>query len=105
MPDGSSPMIAPITAAAAATRSDANRYSTDVGRRNFQSTLRFVAAYERNSSKARGSAARRPRSAAIVTGKNVRYAEMIATETQPAFVATTISGEMARIGTVWDATT
>src|SRR5262245_21202093 len=98
-------MIAPITDAAAATRSVANRYGTEVGSRSFQSTLRLVAAYERISSKARGSAARSPRSAAIVTGKNVRYAEMIATETQPALVATTISGEMARIGTVCEATT
>ena len=57
------------------------------------------------SSNARASAARSPRSAAIVTGKNVRYVEMIATESQPRVVATTMIGEMARIGTVCDATT
>src|SRR4051794_21525104 len=105
MPDGSSPMIAPMTDAAAATRSDANRYGTDVGSRSFHSTSRLFAAYERISSKARGSAARSPRSAAIVTGKKVRYAETIATDSQPAFVATTMSGEIARIGTVCEATT
>src|SRR5512147_2066860 len=98
-------MIAPMTAAAPATRSEANRYGTDVGRRSFQRMARRDAAYERISSNARASAARSPRRAAIVTGKKVRYAEMIATEIQPAFVATTMSGEMARIGTVWEATT
>src|SRR6185369_12543207 len=105
MPDGSSPISAPMTDAAAATRSDEKRYGTDVGSRSFHSTASLPAAYERISSKARASAARRPRSAAIVTGKNVRYALMIATDTQPAFVATTIRGEIARIGTVCEATT
>ena len=30
---------------------------------------------------------------------------MMATDSQPAWVATTMIGEMARIGTVWEATT
>ena len=105
MPDGSSPMTAPMTDEAAATRRAANRYGIDVGSRSFHNTDRRDAAYERNSSNARGSAARSPRSAPMVTGKNVRYIEMIATDSQPAWVATTMIGEMARMGTVCEATT
>ena len=40
-----------------------------------------------------------------MTGKNVRYVATAMTDSQSALSATTTSGAMARIGTVWDATT
>ena len=40
----------------------------------------------------------------IVTGKNVRYAAITATDCQPAFSQTTTIGATARIGIVCDAT-
>ena len=63
------------------------------------------AAYERISSSARGSGARRPRIIAIVTGKNVRYVAMTTTEITFGPKAKTIIGARATIGIVWLATT
>src|ERR671914_198170 len=80
--DGSSPMIAPTTLAVAEILNAANRYGSDAGTFTFQRTAHRLAAYERISSSARGSAASRPRSVLIVTGKNVRYAAITATENQ-----------------------
>ena len=57
------------------------------------------------SSSARGSGERRPRSPAIVTGKNVRYAEITATDSHPACSQMTTTGAIAMIGTVCEATT
>src|SRR4029079_19564713 len=53
---------------------------------------------------ARGSADCSPRSVLIVTGKNVRYAAITATDCQPAFSQTTTIGATARIGIVCEAT-
>src|SRR3954451_14321110 len=104
-------MIAPTTDAVAATRSAENRYGIDVGTRSFQRMCQRLPANERMSSSARGSADCRPRSVLIVTGKNVRYAAITATEPHPesecgslGFTQTTTIGAMARIGTVCDAT-
>ena len=44
MPDGSSPMIAPMTAAAAAIRNAEKRYGTDIGMRSSHRTWRRDAA-------------------------------------------------------------
>src|SRR5919206_1489150 len=101
---GSSPMIAPTTLAVALTFSALKRYGIDAGTRKNQSTLQRDAAYERSSSCARGSADCSPRSVLIVTGKNVRYAAITATDCQPDFSHTTTIGAIARIGTVCDAT-
>jgi len=57
------------------------------------------------SSSARGSGERRPRRPAIVTGKNVRYAEIRATASHPPPSQITTTGAIAMIGTVCDATT
>src|SRR5207253_1298293 len=57
------------------------------------------------SSSARGSGERRPRRPAIVTGKNVRYAEIRATASHPPPSQITRTGAIAMIGTVCDATT
>ena len=65
-------MIAPTIDAVAAILSAVNRYGIDAGSRSFQYVAERPAAYERISSSARGSGARRPRIIAIVTGKNVR---------------------------------
>jgi hypothetical protein len=68
-------------------------------------------AYERISSSARGSAEWSPRSVLMATGKNVRYAAIIATAPQSlspsgifGFTQTTTIGAIARIGTVCEAT-
>src|SRR5437764_11876718 len=97
-------MIAPTTLAVALTLSALNRYGSDAGTRSFQSTGQRLAAYERRGSCARGSADCSPRSVLIVTGKNVRYAAITATDCQPAFSQTTTMGATARIGIVCDAT-
>src|SRR5436189_5991034 len=89
MEDGSSPMIAPTTLAGAAIFRAVNRNGSEAGTRSFHRTDHFDAAYELISSWARGSADRRPRSVLIVTGKNVRYAGMTATENRPAPTHTT----------------
>jgi len=68
----SSPMIAPTMLAVAAILSAVNRYGIDAGRRSFVKMPTRPAPYERRSSSARGSNERRPRSMAMVTGKNVR---------------------------------
>src|SRR6266545_6062822 len=101
-------MIAPTTLAVAEIFSAAKRYGSDAGTRTFQRTASRPAAYERISSSALGSAELRPRSVLIVTGKNVRYAAITATENQlgrprPPSQTTTI-GATARIGTVCEAT-
>src|SRR5919109_2208030 len=82
MPEGSSLMIAPTTLAVADTLSAAKRNGSEAGTRSFQRIVRRLAAYERISSSARGSADWRPRSALMVTGKKVRYAAITATENQ-----------------------
>ena len=64
--------IAPTMLAVAETRSAVKRYGSEAGKRSFQRTVQRFAAYERISSTARWSAACRPRSVAITTGKNVR---------------------------------
>src|ERR671933_1771300 len=81
--DGSSPMIAPTMLAVAETFSAAKMYGSAAGTRSFQSTDHVPAAYDRISSSARRSADCRPRIVLIVTGKNVRYAAITATENQP----------------------
>src|SRR2546423_13104175 len=102
-------MIAPTMLAVADTRSAEKRYGSDVGKRSFQSTVQRFAAYERISSTARWSAACRPRSVEIATGKNVRYAAMTETEIHAVTwidaSQTTTIGAIARIGTVCEATT
>src|SRR5207245_5473667 len=97
LPDGSSPMIAPTTLAVAAILNAAKRYGAAAGSRTLRRTSRVGAAYERMSSIARGSGERRPRTPAMVTGKNVRYAEMTATDSQPAWIQITTIGAMAMI--------
>ena len=72
MPPGPSPTMAPTMLAVAVIFSAVNRYGSDAGSRSFQSTARRLAAYERMSSRERGSGDRRPRSMAIVTGKKLR---------------------------------
>src|SRR5689334_15006005 len=57
------------------------------------------------SSSAVGGIDIKPRNVLIVTGKNVRYAEITATDSQPAFNHTTTIGAIARTGTVCEATT
>ena len=105
MPPVSSPMIAPTMAAVAAILRAVNRYGIDAGRRSFQNTSRREAPYERRSSSARGSNDRRPRSIAIVTGKNVRYVAITTTARTPCPSANTMSGASAMIGMVWLAMT
>src|SRR3954447_24101267 len=97
-------MIAPTTLAVALILSALNRYGSDDGTRSLHSTCQFEAAYERMSSCARGSTACSPRNVLIVTGKNVRYAAITATDCQPAFSQTTTIGATARIGIVCEAT-
>src|SRR4051794_22246227 len=106
-------MIAPTMLAVAAIFSALNRYGSAVGKRSFQRIVHGVAAYERMSSSDRWSAACRPRSVAIATGKKVRYEAITATaihgvtwKVELGFVnqMTTI-GAIARIGTVCEATT
>jgi hypothetical protein len=65
-------MIAPTMLAVADTLKAAKRYGSAAGTRSFQRILHELAAYERMSSSARGSADCSPRSVLIVTGKNVR---------------------------------
>src|SRR5438046_10071437 len=98
-------MIAPTTLAVAATLNAAKRYGAAAGSRNLKRTSRDDDAYDRISSRARGSGERRPRSPAIVTGKKVRYAEMTATASHPPRNQITTTGAIAMIGTVCDATT
>src|SRR5919204_3351499 len=97
-------MIAPTTLAVAETFRAAKMYGSAEGTRSFHSTRQRGAAYERISSRARGSADWRPRSVLMVTGKNVRYAAITATDCQPLFSHTTTIGATARIGIVCDAT-
>src|SRR5712691_11916293 len=102
-------MIAPTMDAVAEIFSAEKRYGSDVGKRSFHSTVQRFPAYERISSTARRSAALRPRSVAMTTGKKVRYAAITETEIHAvtftdASQMTTI-GAIARIGTVCDATT
>src|SRR4051812_17040299 len=97
-------MIAPTTLAVALTFRAVKTYGSDAGTRSFQSTFQGLAAYERRSSCARGSADWSPRSVLIATGKKVRYAAITATDCQPAFSQTTTIGATARIGIVCDAT-
>src|SRR5437763_14024135 len=98
-------MIAPTTLAVAATLNAAKRYGAAAGSRTLKRTSRDDGAYDRISSRARGSGERRPRSPAIVTGKKVRYAEMTATASHPPRNQITTTGAIAMIGTVCDATT
>src|SRR2546421_8586631 len=98
-------MIAPTTLAVAATLNEAKRYGAAAGSLTLSRTSRDDDAYERMSSSARGSGERRPRRPAIVTGKNVRYAEMTATASHPPRNQMTTTGAIAMIGTVWEATT
>ena len=72
IPEGSSPTIAPTTLAVAEIFRAEKRYGSDAGTRSFQRIAERLAAYERISSSARGSADWSPRSALIVTGKKVR---------------------------------
>ena len=65
------PFLATMDAVAAIFKA-VNRYGNDAGRRTLRYVAQRPAAYERISSRARGSGARRPRIMAIVTGKNVR---------------------------------
>ena len=62
------------------------------------------AAYDRINSTAVGSGERSPRKVLMATGKNVRYAAMIETESHCGMSRrppqTTTMGAMARIGTV-----
>src|SRR5688572_8083057 len=101
-------MIAPTTLAVAETLSAENRYGNEAGTFSFQRIDHRLAAYERISSSARRSAESKPRSVLIVTGKNVRYAAMTATENHAGKprepIQTTTMGAIARIGTVCDAT-
>ena len=101
-------MIAPTIEAVAEILSAVKRYGTEVGTRSFQRIAQRPAAYERISSTPRGSTESRPRSVLIATGKKVRYAARIATDTQPATPfdpsPTTTIGAIARIGTVCEAT-
>src|SRR5687768_12143731 len=104
-------MIAPTTLAVAEILSAAKMNGSAAGTRSFQSTFHPLAAYERMSSTARGSADRSPRSVLIATGKNVRYAAITATAPQSStgegsfgFTQTTTIGAIARIGTVCEAT-
>ena len=83
-------MIAPTIASGAAMRNAEKRYGSDAGACSFQRMRQRLAAYERMSSSARGSAERRPRSVLIVTGKNVRYDAITAT----ASVVGAIIGEL-----------
>src|SRR5919206_3547886 len=107
--DGSSPMIAPTTLAVAEIFSAAKMYGSAAGTRSFQRMRQLPAAYERISSSERRSTECRPRIVLIVTGKNVRYAAITATENHAATLRlpsqTTTIGAIARIGTVCDATT
>src|SRR5437879_9113263 len=105
MPEGSSPMIAPTTLAVGATLKAAKRYGAAAGSLTLTSTSRDDDAYDRMSSSARGSGERSPRRPAIVTGKNVRYAEMTATASHPPRSQITTTGAIAMIGTVCEATT
>src|SRR6516164_11794420 len=102
-------MIAPTIASGAAMRNAENRYGSDVGACSFQRMLQRLAAYERISSTARGSADCRPRSALIVTGKKVRYAASTDTASQSWMPfdprPTTTIGAIASNGIVCDATT
>src|SRR5437016_2127317 len=98
-------MIAPTTLAVAAILKAAKRYGAAAGKRTFRSTSRDDDAYERMSSRARGSGERSPRSPAMVTGKKVRYAEMTATASHPPRNQITTTGAIAMIGTVCEATT
>src|SRR5438067_12427097 len=75
-------MIAPTIARGAAIRNAENVNGSEAGTCSFQRIRQRPAAYERISSTARGSADCSPRSALIVTGKKVRYAARIATDTQ-----------------------
>src|SRR4051795_9073526 len=107
--DGSSPMIAPTTLAVADTLSAAKMYGSAAGKRSFQRMRQLPAAYERISSSARRSAECKPRIVLIVTGKNVRYAEMTATAPQSCnpggsfgLSQTTTIGAITTIGTVCD---
>src|SRR5439155_14650552 len=90
--------------AVAATLSAANRYGTEAGMRSFQKIVQREAAQLRISSRARGSGEVRPRSSAIVTGKNVRYEATMTIPTRPFPKAKAMSGARARIGIVWLAT-
>ena len=65
-------MIAPTTPAVAAIFRAVKRNGNEAGTRSFQRISRRLAAYERISSTARGSADCSPRSVLIVTGKKVR---------------------------------
>src|SRR3954454_65585 len=94
----------PTTLAVAQIFSAVNRYGIDAGTRRYQSTFHGLAPYVRMRSCARGSADWSPRSVLIVTGKNVRYAAITATDCQPDFSQTTTIGAIARIGIVCDAT-
>jgi hypothetical protein len=87
------------------------RYGSDAGARSFQRIDHRLAAYDRISSTARGSAEVRPRSVLIATGKKVRYAAITATAPQPAsgsgsfgLIQITTIGATARIGIVCEAT-
>src|SRR5919206_3139922 len=105
MPPGPSPMIAPTIDAVAAILIAVNRYGSDAGSRTFRYTSQRDAAYDRISSRARGSGERKPRIIAIVTGKNVRYVAMMTTLVTFGPNANTIIGASATIGIVWLATT
>src|SRR5438067_5410952 len=98
-------MIAPTTLAVAATLNAAKRYGAAAGSLTLTRTSEDDDAYERISSRARGSGERRPRKPAIVTGKKVRYAEMTATASQPPRNQITTTGAIAMIGTVCEAMT
>src|SRR5579862_5779927 len=102
-------MIAPITLAVAEIFNAVKRYGRDAGTRSRQRIAQRPAAYDCISSSDRGSTAFRPRSSLIATGKKVRYAAMIATDSQPGTPLlpspTTTIGAIARIGTVCEATT
>src|SRR3954454_11676648 len=102
-------MVAPTVLAVAEAVRAVEMEGGAVGKRSFQRIVHGLAAYERISSSARWSAAWRPRSVAIATGKKVRYDAITATETHGVTCTdvnqiTTI-GAIARIGTVCDATT
>src|SRR4026208_307466 len=96
--EGSSPTIDPTTAAGAAIRNPVNKYGREAGSRSLRRMAHFEAAYDPISPLARGSNALGPRSAAIVTGKNVRYVDTIATPNQSALRPMTMSGAIAMVG-------
>ena len=81
MPDGSSPMIAPMIDAAAAIRSAAKRYGTEVGSRSRQRTWRRDAAYDAQLERPRIGRAKAPERGDRRPGRTSGTSAMTATPT------------------------